>query len=190
MKNPQHLKYSVHRFFSRLFSLLFLFLCIAILMSTISTLVEFFFSSAIFYAENEIPEVVINAISNLIIALAMFELYLVINIDDHPGLNEQTLHVLLDSAPRFIIVVCVALALEGLVLVIKLSQDEKTEELLAPIVVIISAAVLLISLGVFLKVCPRSPRSESSDGKSPDTPPNSIDSVSSASQPNQPGNID
>lgn len=148
-------KISTHSVFAWIFSLLFLILCAAILVSTISTFAQFFFSSAIFYSENEIPEVIINAISNLIIALAMFELYVVIKINIHAEAQLTALHSLLESAPRFIIVVCAALALEGLVLVIKLIQDQKTEELLAPIAVIFSAAALLVALGIFLKICPR-----------------------------------
>jgi len=146
---------SVHSLFSWIFSAAFLILCAAILVSTISTFAQFIFSSEVLYRENEIPEIVINAISNLIIALVMFELYLVIRVDTHPESGQATIHALLESAPRFIIVVCVALALEGLVLVIKLSQDEKLEELLAPIVVILCSAALLVSLGLFLKICPR-----------------------------------
>lgn len=154
MNSVRSAKLTVHFIFTWLFAVLFLFLSAAVLISTISTFVEFFFSGHLFYSENEIPPVVINAISNLIIALAMFELYIVIRINTRfePGLN---LDDLLDTAPRFIIVVCVALALEGLVLVIKLIQDEKITELLAPIAVILSAAILLISLGLFLKICPR-----------------------------------
>lgn len=148
-------RFSTHAIFAWLFSVLFLVLCAAILISTISTFAQFVFSSEIFYSENEIPEVIINAISNLIIALAMFELYVVIKINIHAEAQIVALHALLESAPRFIIVVCAALALEGLVLVIKLIQDQKTEELLAPIAVIFSAAALLVALGIFLKICPR-----------------------------------
>ncbi|SHE72136.1 hypothetical protein SAMN04487965_0508 [Microbulbifer donghaiensis] len=154
MAETKRTKFSTHSVFAWLFALLFLTLCAAILISTISTFVQFFFSSEIFYSENEIPEVIINAISNLIIALAMFELYVVIKINIHAEDQLVALHSLLESAPRFIIVVCAALALEGLVLVIKLIQDQKTEELLAPIAVIFSAATLLVALGVFLKICP------------------------------------
>ena len=153
-------KFTAYYIFAKIFSLLFLAMCAAILISTIFTFTEFIFSSAIFYKENEIPELVINAISNLIIALAMFELFLVINIDDHPDSKYKTMHVLLDSAPRFIIVVCVALGLEGLVLVIKFSQDNKAEELLYPMAIVISAAILLVGLGIFLKICPRGSRDE------------------------------
>ena len=153
-------KFSRHTFsaqsiFAWIFSILFLAICAAILISTITTFIQSVISTTVLYNENEIPDVVINAISNLIIALAMFELYLVINVDTHPESNYATIHALLDSAPRFIIVVCVALALEGLVLVIKLSQDENNGDLLLPIAVIGSAAFLLLSLGLFLKLCPR-----------------------------------
>lgn len=163
MSDRKRPRISAYYIFTKVFSLLFLAMCAAILISTIFTFTEFVFSTAIFYKENEIPDLVINAISNLIIALAMFELFLVINIEDHPDSKYETIHVLLDSAPRFIIVVCVALALEGVVLVIKFSQDAKTEELIYPIAVVISAAILLVSLGIFLRICPRSP----AEGKQP-----------------------
>ncbi len=147
-------KFTVNLVFLHLFSAFFLILCAAIFISTVSTFTEFIFTSEIFYSDNEIPQVVINAISNLIIALAMFELYVVISINIDTEHKISTFYALLESAARFIIVVCVALALEGLVLVIKLVQDEKTEELLAPIAVIFCAGILLVSLGLFLKICP------------------------------------
>ncbi|MFC6631940.1 hypothetical protein [Microbulbifer taiwanensis] len=147
-------KLSVNLLFLHLFSAFFLILCAAIFISTVSTFTHFILTTEIYYIDNEIPQVVINAISNLIIALAMFELYVVIRINLNTEHKISTFFALLGSAARFIIVVCVALALEGLVLVIKLVQDEKTEELLAPIAVIFCAGVLLISLGLFLKICP------------------------------------
>ncbi|AOS98148.1 hypothetical protein AUP74_02753 [Microbulbifer aggregans] len=161
MSTQNNRKLSAYYIFGKAFSLLFLAMCAAILISTIFTFGEFIFSTAVFYKEDELPELVINAISNLIIALAMFELFLVINVDEHPASRHQTMHVLLDSAPRFIIVVCVALALEGLVLVIKFSQDANKEELIYPMAVVVSSAILLISLGVFLKICPRPSQDES-----------------------------
>ncbi|WP_323844578.1 hypothetical protein [Microbulbifer magnicolonia] len=169
MTEPKLSKYSAHVIFTWFFSVLFLILCAAILISTMSTLVKFFFSSEIFYSENEIPEVIINAISNLIIALAMFELYVVIKINIRREPRLESSHMLLESAPRFIIVVCAALALEGLVLVIKLIQDQNVEDLPAPIAVIFSAAALLVALGVFLKICPR--RFEPSEEPDRDTSP-------------------
>ncbi|SDZ80323.1 hypothetical protein [Microbulbifer marinus] len=161
MSRPKNPKFSAYYIVGKAFSLLFLSMCVAILISTVFTFGEFIFSTAFFYREHEIPQLVINAISNLIIALAMFELFLVIDVDEHPRSRHQTMHVLLNSAPRFIIVVCVALALEGLVLVIKFSQDANKEELIYPMVVVVSSAILLIGLGIFLKICPRPPQDES-----------------------------
>lgn len=160
MSRQNNPKFSAYYIVGKVFSLLFLAMCAAILISTIFTFSEFMFSTAFFYKEHEIPQLVINSISNLIIALAMFELFLMIDVDEHPASRHHTMHVLLNSAPRFIIVVCVALALEGLVLVIKFSQDANKEELIYPMAVVVSSAILLISLGVFLKICPRPSQDE------------------------------
>jgi len=153
MAAPRLKNLSIHIIFTWLFSLVFLILCVAILASTIPIFADFIFSPEIFNSKNEIPAAVVNAISNLIIALAMFELFIVIKINIKAEPTPENFHTLLESAPRFIIVVCVALALEGLVLVIKLIQHENTDDMLAPIAVILSSAVLLISLGIFLKLC-------------------------------------
>ena len=160
MSKHSNPKLTAYYIFGKVFSLLFLSMCAAILISTVITFGDFLLSTRIFYKEDEIPALVINSISNLIIALAMFELFLVINVDVHPPSSHQTMHVLLDSAPRFIIVVVVALALEGLVLVIKFSQDANKEELIYPMAVIVSSAILLIGLGIFLRICPRTPPDE------------------------------
>lgn len=52
--------------------------------------------------------------------------------------------------PRFIGTVCVALSLEGLIMVIKYSQLDMAGNLYYPVAIISSTALLLTSLGLFL----------------------------------------
>ncbi|SDZ84552.1 hypothetical protein SAMN05216562_0722 [Microbulbifer marinus] len=158
MKESMTPKLSVHFIFLWTFSTLFLILCAALLLSTVSTFVQFFLSSGFLYKEHELPNTVLNGISDLIIALAIFELYVILKINVR--VKPHSMQNLLEVAPRFLVIVSVALALEGLVLVIKLVQQDKILELAAPIALIICAALLLISLGLFLKICRRELRSE------------------------------
>jgi hypothetical protein len=58
------------------------------------------------------------------------------------------------TLPRFIGTVCVALSLEGLIMVIKYSQLDMAGNLYYPVAIIISTALLLAALGVFLKLSP------------------------------------
>ena len=58
------------------------------------------------------------------------------------------------TLPRFIGTVCVALSLEGLIMVIKYSQLDLAGNLYYPVAILVSAALLLMALGVFLKLAP------------------------------------
>ncbi|WP_237056932.1 hypothetical protein [Microbulbifer sediminum] len=161
-------KLNINYVFGQLFSFLFIAIAATILVSTIFTLLEFIVSSPVFYKENEIPEIVVNAISNLIIALAAFELHVVMNVIlSQPVNEERTLRVLLEYGPRFIIVVSVALCLEGLVLVIKFSQANTAENLIYAIVVVLSASLLLLSLAIYVKLVSRAALAEEKRATNP-----------------------
>ena len=101
-------------------------------------------------------ESLLKAINYAVISLAIFELGIVVHreyvsdYETHPH-KDHVLVVLRRTLPRFVSIVCVALVLEGLLMVIKYSQLELAGNLYYPVAIIISAAILLMALGVFLR---------------------------------------
>jgi len=93
----------------------------------------------------------VKAINIAVIALAIFELGLVVNKEYGETEDDHILTVLRRTVPRFVSIVCIALVLEGLLLVIKYSQLELAGNLYYPVAIIIAASLLLMSLGVFLR---------------------------------------
>lgn len=114
----------------------------------------------------------ISTIESTIIALAVFELGLVVDkeydtlnqantedptrsdcADSQSGHNstDDTIGSLKRTLPRFVGTVCIALSLEGLIMVIKYNQLDLAGNLYYPVAIIISTALLLIALGVFLR---------------------------------------
>ncbi|NVK73219.1 hypothetical protein C0J08_00610 [Marinomonas sp. CT5] len=105
------------------------------------------------HGEN-LTQVIIKIINSNIIAIAVFELAMVIH-KEYGSDNEHNVVVLLRrTLPRFIGTVCVAMALEGLIMVIKYSQLDMAGNLYYPVAIVASAGFLLISLGIFLKHAP------------------------------------
>ena len=101
-------------------------------------------------------EAVLKAINYVVISLAIFELGIVVHREyvgeyDEKQDKDHVLIVLRRTLPRFVSIVCVALVLEGLLMVIKYSQLELAGNLYYPVAIIISAAILLMALGVFLR---------------------------------------
>ncbi len=101
-------------------------------------------------------EAVLKAINYVVISLAIFELGIVVHREyvaeyDEKQNTDHVLVVLRRTLPRFVSIVCVALVLEGLLMVIKYSQLELAGNLYYPVAIIISAAILLMALGVFLR---------------------------------------
>ena len=97
----------------------------------------------------------VKSINMAIVSLAIFELGLGIgkeytSVDGEDG--DNIIAVVRRSTTRFVAVVCVALVLEGLIMVIKYSQLELAGNLFYPVAIITSAALLLLSLGGFLKL--------------------------------------
>jgi hypothetical protein len=114
---------------------------------TIQAMVEGAFGSM------QLIEAFLKAINMAVISLATFELGLVV-IKEY-GVREDEGHivvVLRRTLPRFVSIVCIALVLEGLLMVIKYSQLDLAGNLYYPVAIISSAAFLLIGLGVFLRL--------------------------------------
>ncbi|TYP91243.1 hypothetical protein BCL69_101014 [Nitrosomonas communis] len=98
-------------------------------------------------------EAVIKSINMAIVVLAIFELGLVVNREYGCKEGEQNLIVVLRrTVPRFVSIVCIALVLEGLLLVIKYSQLGPASNLNYSAIIIISAAILLAALGIFMRL--------------------------------------
>jgi hypothetical protein len=95
----------------------------------------------------------LKAVNMAVISLATFELGLVVS-KEYAGRDDEghIATVLQRTLPRFISIVCIALALEGLLMVIKYSQLDLAGNLYYPVAIIASAAVLLAALGVFLRL--------------------------------------
>lgn len=106
-----------------------------------------------FNGESGFTESILKAINMAIVALVIFELGLVVN-KEYAGKDDDhhIVTVLRRTLPRFVSIVCIALVLEGLLMVIKYSQLELAGNLYYPVAVITSAALLLAALGVFLRL--------------------------------------
>ncbi|EWH10863.1 hypothetical protein DS2_06216 [Catenovulum agarivorans DS-2] len=132
--------------FAKLFTVIFLGLAVAIVGSLVSDI----------YQEaqlgSDVMQIFLRSINTGIIALAVFELALVIN-KEYSG-NEDKREDVIDSLrrtlPQFIGTVCVALSLEGLIMVIKYSQLELAGNLMYPVAIISATGFLLIALSIFI----------------------------------------
>lgn len=127
------------------FSGLFFTLSVALAMMAVDAVVNHTSSAGLI-------EAFLKAINYAVISLAVFELGIVVNREyagDHD--DDHIVTVLRRTLPRFVSIVCVALVLEGLLMVIKYSQLDLAGNLYYPVAIICSAAFLLISLGVFLR---------------------------------------
>tara|TARA_R110002050_G_scaffold128123_1_gene249322 strand:- start:1093 stop:1551 length:459 start_codon:yes stop_codon:yes gene_type:complete len=137
----------IRTFFARAITFTFLALAVMIIFSLFTNVVE-----GIINKEN-ITEVFLSSINTGIIALAVFELALIINkeySDPVEYTDKSAIDNLRETLPRFIGTVCVALALEGLIMVIKYSQLDLAGNLYYPVAIIISTALLLSALGLFV----------------------------------------
>lgn len=136
----------IRTLFARMFTFIFFGLALAIVFSLLSSIIIGFLEG------EDIMEIFLQSINTGIIALAVFELALVIN-KEYSGLEnkeEGVVASLRRTIPRFIGTVCIALSLEGLIMVIKYSQLEMAGNLYYPVAIISSTALLLASLGLFL----------------------------------------
>lgn len=129
-----------------LFAAFFFLLSIALAGITVTELASGLFS------EQNLTESLIKSINMAVVALAVFELALVVTEEYASGESQAHIStVLRRTVPRFVSIVCVGLVLEGLLMVIKYSQLDLAGNLYYPVAVIASAALLLTALGLFLR---------------------------------------
>ncbi|SBS34865.1 hypothetical protein MAQ5080_02999 [Marinomonas aquimarina] len=140
---------TIQKLFAKALALLFFVLAAMVCGSSLVTAVTQFGEG------QALTQTLIQVINANIIAIAVFELAMVIN-KEYGNKNEHDVIVMLRrTLPRFISTVCVALALEGLIMVIKYSQADMAGNLYYPVAIVISAALLLLALGLFLRCVPR-----------------------------------
>lgn len=131
--------------FAKVFTIIFFGLAAAIIFSLINTVFQGIINGT------DIMQIFLSSINTSIIALAVFELALVINQEYSKQIeSEDVIASLRRTIPRFIGTVCIALSIEGLIMVIKYSQLDLAGNLYYPVAIISSTALLLIALAVFL----------------------------------------
>lgn len=138
----------LQKIFARVFTAMFFSLSAAIVISIFVTFVQGIVSG------EEITQLIIKSVNTGIIAIAVFELASVIDKEYGHTEEHDVIVMLRRTLPRFIGTVCIALSLEGLIMVIKYSQLDLAGNLYYPVAIISSAAFLLIALGLFLKLTP------------------------------------
>jgi hypothetical protein len=148
MKNDA-LSLTMQKIFAKGFTYLFLGISATILISTLTTAIGHFLQG------DDITQIVIKIVNAGVIAMAVFELAMVIGKEYGAEEGLDVIVMLRRTLPRFIGTVCVALALEGLIMVIKYSQLDLAGNLYYPVAIIISSALLLTALGAFLRLAPR-----------------------------------
>jgi len=94
----------------------------------------------------------VKGINIAVISLAIFELGLVVSKEYGEHKDDHIVIVLRRTVPRFVSIVCIALVLEGLLLIIKYSQLDLAGNLYYPVAIIIAASLLLTALGIFLRL--------------------------------------
>lgn len=137
----------MRNFFSKVLTIIFFGLAAAIIFSLFQNIIDGIINQV------DLTELLLKGINTAIIALAVFELALIIHkeySEPEDDNKKNAIETLRGTLPRFIGTVCVALALEGLIMVIKYSQLDLAGNLYYPVAIIMSTALLLTSLGVFL----------------------------------------
>ena len=126
----------------------------------------FFLSFALLYAGSAVFEFVrpivqdgdlvgglVKGLHMGVVALAVYELAQVIHQEYDKGIEPADVILRIRrGVTRFSSVVFVALVLESLIMVIKYSQQDLAGFLYYPVAIIMSASLLLIALGVFIKM--------------------------------------
>ena len=140
--------FNFQRYFAQAFTFVFYILAASILVSTIAVAFQQISNG------EEITQVIIKVINGSVISIAVFELAMVIGQEYGQEADHDVIIMLRRTLPRFSGTVCVALSLEGLIMVIKYSQLDLAGNLYYPVAILVSAALLLMALGVFLKLAP------------------------------------
>lgn len=94
----------------------------------------------------------VKAMNTAVISLAAFELGLVVQQEYGAREEGDFSDVLRRTVPRFISIVCVAVSLEGLLMVIKFAQLDLSGNLPYAVATLAAAALLLLALGGFLRL--------------------------------------
>lgn len=99
----------------------------------------------------DLVSLIIESINTLIIALAMYELGIGVG-KEYTSVeqNENIFQNIRRSITRFVGTVCIALALESLIMIIKYSQLDLAGNLYYPVSMLFACSFLLLSLGGFL----------------------------------------
>lgn len=102
----------------------------------------------------EMVSILIKSVNTSIIALAIFELGIGIGKEYGKQTDDEdhTYIVMRRTISRFVGTVCIALVLEGLIMIIKYSQLDLAGNLFYPVGILIGASVLLASMGLFLQM--------------------------------------
>lgn len=134
--------------YARGFTFIFFALSGLILLTTLAAAVNHLFNG------EDITQIIVKIVNASVIAMAVYEVALVIGKEYGAEADHDVIVMLRRTLPRFIGTVCVALSLEGLMMIIKYSQLDMAGNLYYPGAIIVSAALLLMALGVFLRLAP------------------------------------
>ena len=146
--NNQNLLSATQKLFARGFTLIFFTISGAIIATTLVAAVGHVLDG------DDVTQIIVKLVNASVIAMAVYEVALVISKEYGAEADHDVLVMLRRTLPRFIGTVCVALSLEGLMMVIKYSQLDMAGNLYYPVAIIMSAALLLMALGVFLRLAP------------------------------------
>ena len=135
------------RVFVPLFSLLFFAFAVCL---AISALVQF---AQPIIADGDFVQGLVKGLHTGVVALAVYELAQIVHQEyDYDNLPQKIMDRIRRGIARFGSVVIVALVLESLIMVIKYSQQDLAGFLYYPAAIIVSAAFLLIALGLFARL--------------------------------------
>ncbi len=135
------------RIFIPVFALMFFALSVAFMVLAL-------FEFAVPILENgDFMEGLVKGLHTGVVALAVYELAQIVHQEyDHEFKPQNVMARIRRGVARFGSVVIVALVLESLILVIKYSQKDLAGFLFYPAAIIVSAALLLIALGLFARL--------------------------------------
>lgn len=135
------------RVFIPIFALLFLALSVAF---AVLALIDFV--APIFNGKN-LMDGLVEGLHTGVVALAVYELAQIVHQEyEQEGRPQNVMARIRRGVARFGSVVIVALVLESLIMVIKYSQKDLAGYLFYPAAIIVAAALLLTSLGLFARL--------------------------------------
>lgn len=135
------------RVFVPLFALLFFAFAVCL---AISALIQF---AQPIIENGDFVQGLVKGLHTGVVALAVFELAQIVHQEyDYDNQPQDIMDRIRRGVARFGSVVIVALVLESLIMVIKYSQQDLAGFLFYPAAIIVSAALLLIALGLFARL--------------------------------------